>query len=219
MKRRRIIILTISIILSLLAGTLVFILYRKSKGSFKRTLVNIAKRELNRWEGFSELNQEMSQTLIQYWKSVGKSFTERQMMDSSVHNTYPWSSAFISYLFYKAGAKDRFPYSAAHSTYFQAAKRMSGQKDAPLIAHRITEYAPKVGDLVVNTRLSGTGFDTSGHFPAHGELVVEVGKGYIKTIGGNVQDSVKQRTFKTNSEGLLEGNSVSFFMVIENKIE
>lgn len=218
--KRQYIILTISVIITLLAGVVIYIIIRRSKrDSFRKKLVSIAKRELKRWDGYSELDQEMSQTLIEYWKSAGKTFNKRQMMDASVHNTYPWSSAFISYLFYKAGAKKQFPYSPSHSTYFQKAKSMKDQKDAPLKGYRIEEYAPKLGDLVVNSRLAGAGYHSTGHFPAHGEVVVEVGKGYIKTIGGNVQNSVKERTFKTDSKGFLRDNGVSFFMVIENNIK
>lgn len=205
----------ISIILSTLSVGIVILIYRKS---FKKTLVAIAKRELKKWRGIRELSQQMSQTLISYWKSVGLNFTEAQMQNASVHSTYPWSSAFISHLFDEAGAKDAFPYSSAHAGYFQVAKKNRDNPNAPLRGFRITEYAPKVGDLVVNTRQNGAGYDTPGFFASHGEVVVEVGQGYIKTIGGNVQDAVIERTFKTNSKGLLEGNRVSFFMVIQNNI-
>lgn len=189
-----------------------------TRKTFKKTLVSVAKTELKRWRGISELSNQMSQTLIKYWKTVGLNFTADQMQNTSVHAKYPWSSAFISYVFYKAGAKEKFPYSSSHAGYFQVAKQNRNNKNAPLRGFRITEYAPKVGDLVVNSRQAGAGYDTTGFFASHGEIVVEVGNGYIKTIGGNVQDAVIERTFKTNSKGLLEGNRVSFFMVIQNNI-
>ena len=205
----------ISIILSsLVVGYIIL----TRKNTFKQKLVFIAKQELKRWQGVSELSDHLTKTLIDYWKVVGMNFSEAQMKSSSVHANYPWSSAFISFVFHKAGAQDQFPYSSAHAGYFQVAKKNRDNKNAPLRGFRITEYAPQLGDLVVNTRQSGAGYDSTGFFASHGEIVVEVGKGYIKTIGGNVQDSVIQRTFKTNSKGLLEGNRVSFFMVIQNNI-
>lgn len=215
-------ILIISSVLALLAAGVIFFILKKPKrqtNKFIQTLIKTAKGELNKWQGVQELSQKMSQTLVEYWKSVGKHFSVSQMQNPSVHHSFPWSSAFISYLFFKAGAtKSQFPFSAAHSTYFQFAKRNRNNKNAPLRGFRINEYAPNLGDIVVNTRQSGFGYDTSGHFPSHGELVVEVGKGYIKTIGGNVGNSVQIRTFKTNAKGFLEGNRVPFFMVIQNNI-
>lgn len=205
----------ISLLLALISVGIVLLVLRKD---FKKNLVNIAKAELKRWQSYTELSQEVGQTLINYWKVVGMNFTIAQMQNPAVQNNYAWSSAFISFVFYKAGAKEQFPYSSSHAGYFQVAKRNRDNKNAPLRGFRITEYAPKVGDIVVNTRQSGAGYDTNGFFPSHGEIVVEVGKGYIKTIGGNVANSVKQQTLKTNAKGYLEGNRVSFFMVIQNNI-
>lgn len=186
--------------------------------SVKKKIIEIAHKEIARWKSMNELSQNASQTLVNYWKSVGKTFTQQQMQSPSVQGAWPWSSAFISYLFHKAGAKDQFPYSASHFGYFTVAKRNRDNKNAPLRGFRINEYAPKVGDIVVYTRESGKGYDTNGFFGSHGEVVLEVGKGFIKTVGGNVSNKVKLSTFYTNSKGLLEGNRVSFFMVIQNNI-
>lgn len=188
------------------------------KMSFKQKLVKIANKEVEKWKGLTELSQRASQTLIGYWKSVGKVFSPRQMQSPDVHSTYPWSSAFISWLFFKAGAKNLFPYSSAHSGYFQVARKNRDNPKAGLRGFRITEYAPKVGDLVVYSREHGKGYDSLGHFAAHGELVIGTGKGFIKTVGGNVSNMVKTTIYKTNANGFLAGNTVTFFMVIQNNI-
>lgn len=201
--------------MSLVIGSVILLLFKRR---FKFNLVSLAKSELKKWRNFNELSQEMSQTLVNYWKSVGINFSLTQMQSKRVQSSYPWSSAFISYLFFKSGAKERFPYSAAHSGYFGVAKRNRDNPKAFLRGFRISEYAPKVGDLVVYTRKKGMGYDSKGFFPSHGELVVQVGKGFIKTIGGNVSNKVKESTFKINEKGYLEGNRVSFFMVIQNNI-
>ncbi len=218
MKKNQIILISSAILLIVATTGIILLVNHKTKKNIIGSLIKIAKGELTRWQGVKELSPKMSQTLVKYWKSVGLSFTQNDMLSASVHNSYAWSSAFISYLFFKAGAGDQFPYSSSHSGYFQIAKQNRDNKNAPLRGFRINEYAPKMGDLVVNTRQSGKGYDSTGHFASHGEVVVEVGKGYIKTIGGNVGNTVMQRTFKTNSKGLLEGNRVSFFMVIQNNI-
>lgn len=141
------------------------------------------------------------------------------MQSTSVHDTYPWSSAFISYIFYKAGAKENFPYSSGHAGYFQVAKRQRNNLSAPLRGFRINEYAPKIGDLIVFSRQTGAGYDTDGFFPAHGEVVVEVGKGYVKTIGGNVADRVMESKFTIDQKGYITRRERDFFMVIQNRIK
>lgn len=202
----------------ILAGiTVGLILYFRS--DFRRSLLRVAHAELAKWNGLTELSAKVSQYLIDYWKAVGFNFTASQMQSASVQNNYPWSSAFISYLFFKAGAKDRFPYGASHTVYAQYAKQNRDNPNATLRGFRVNEYAPRVGDLVVYSREAGKGYDTTGHFASHGELVIEKGNGFIKTVGGNVSNTVKTSIFKTDAKGFLTGNTVAFFMVIQNNIK
>ena len=203
-----------SIFLILSAGITLLLIRKK----FSKSIVRLAKQELAKWQGLKELSQNASQILVKYWKSVGLNFSVFQMQNPTVQKSYPWSSAFISYLFFKSGAKEKFPYSSSHAGYFQVAKQNRGNKSAPLRGFRINEYAPKLGDLVVYSRQKGKGYDSTGFFASHGELVVEVGKGYIKTIGGNVGNTVKESKYSTDLKGYLKGNRVSFFMVIKNNI-
>lgn len=205
--------------LLLLSGSVTWYFVHKSKTGFKDRLVTIAKKEVEKWKGYTELSPFVSDWLIDYWKAVGKLFSKTEMQDPSVQATYPWSSAFISYLFQTAGANNQFPYSAAHSGYFQEAKRNRNNPNAPLIGYRINEYAPKKGDLIVFTRESGKGYDTDGHFAAHGELIVEEGKGYLKTAGGNVGDSTGYSRFSTDENGYVTTQEKPVFMVIKNNIK
>lgn len=198
-------------------GVGIYLFFRYN--SFKSKLLRIADGELAKWDALTELSSKASSFLISYWKSVGFNFSSAQMQSSSVQASYPWSSAFISYLFYKAGAGDRFPYHSAHSGYFQVAKANRDKKHALLRGFRISEYAPKVGDLVVYSRQSGKGYDSTGYFPAHGELVTKVGKGFIKAIGGNVSNKVRLSTYTTDEKGKLTQREAPFFMVIQNNIK
>lgn len=218
MKTSRIILIS-SIVILICAGITIAIYFHFNRNSFVKRLIRIAKDEASKWKSITELSQKAGNYLLDYWKAVGFNFSASQMQNSSVQSAYPWSSAFISYLFYKAGAKDQFPYDSAHSGYFQKAKANRDNKNAPLRGFRISEYAPKVGDLVVYSRESGKGYDSNGHFPAHGELVIETGKNFIKAIGGNVSNSVRISTYKTDQNGKLSGNKVPFFMVIQNNIK
>lgn len=204
--------------IGLSAAVIYFILQKVNRAEFKTKLVQLAKAELQKWEGKQELSATMSQTLANYWKSIGRTVTNSQMQSASFHQTNPWSAAFISFLFLVAGANANFPYSGKHSDYFQVAKHDKNNRKATLRGFRITEYAPQVGDLVVFSRQKGAGYDTVGYFPAHGELVVEVGRNFIKTIGGNVSNKVTESTYVTDSKGFLTGNYADFFMVIQVNI-
>lgn len=217
MKTSRVILIaTVAIVLSATAG---IILYLYLSDGFKKRLVRLAKGEASKWQAVTELSTKASSYLIDYWRAVGITFTAAQMENSAVQSSYPWSSAFISWLFYKAGAKGQFPYSSSHSGYFQQAKANRYNKNAPLRGFRVSEYAPNTGDIVVFTREAGKGYDSSGYFPAHGEIVVETGKNYIKAVGGNVSNSVRISTYKTDQAGKLSGNSEPFIMVIQNNIK
>ena len=213
MKKNLLITIGITIIL---IGVGVFLYLHFT--SFKRRLVRIALHELHKWRSITELSPPASGILVNYWKSVGLNFSPDQMQSSGVQANYPWSSAFISYLFHKAGANKKFPYASAHSGYFQVAKQQRDNPRAPLRGFRITEYAPKVGDLIVYSRQSGKGYESSGFFPSHGELVVEKGKGYVKAIGGNVSNSVRLSKYSTDNKGFLTRKEKDFFMVIQNNI-
>jgi hypothetical protein len=216
MKTNRIILIS-SIVVLLTIGVGVFLYIHFN--SFKKKLVRIAKDEVQKWKSISERSTKASSFLLDYWKSTGFNFTAQQMQSASFQSSYPWSSAFISYLFEKAGAKDKFPYASSHSGYFQKAKANRDNKTASLRGFRISEYSPKVGDLVVYSRQEGKGYDSTGFFPSHGELVVEVGKGFIKAVGGNVSNKVKVSTYSTDQKGRLTQKEVPFFMVIQNNIK
>ena len=113
--------ITILILSSIILAVLGYFIYLKYS-SFKRKLVRIALAEASKWKNLKELSSKASSILLNYWESVGRNFSASQMQDESVQQNNPWSSAFISYLFKKAGAKEKFPYSSrapSHAQYCQ----------------------------------------------------------------------------------------------------
>jgi hypothetical protein len=106
--------------------------------------------------------------------------------------TFAWSASFISYVMRIAGAGGRFPYSAAHSVYINAAKQMAlGQTSGWLVlAERPTDYPPLPGDLICEGRgrAAALRYDDlpAPLFPAHCDIVVSREAGQITVIGGNV---------------------------------
>ena len=145
-----------------------------------------------------------------YWKSIGLNFDGD---DRSV----PWSAAFISFAHHMAGAGSQFKAGPAHAAYIRDsifAKR-DGRVDAAYLGHRSTERAPRVGDLVGRARQSGVDYDTQpSSYKSHTDLVVEVGKGFIKMMGGNVADSVSLTTVGTDEKGFIN-NTSRYFVVME----
>jgi hypothetical protein len=126
---------------------------------------------------------------------------------------FAWSAAFISYVMRIAGAGDRFAYSADHADYINAARRVSlGETSRWLVsAERVTDYAPRLGDLVCFGRGKSRGLryddlPTPGLFTSHCDIVVETGEpGRIGVIGGNVEDSVTLNHVPVGPDGRLAG--------------
>jgi hypothetical protein len=128
-----------------------------------------------------------------------------------IDGDYAWSAAFISYVMRIAGAGARFPYSADHADYINAARRVSlGQTSQWLIAaERVQDYAPRLGDLVCFGRGGAKGLryedlPTPALFTSHCDIVVDTSvPGRISVIGGNVQDSVTMNDVPVTPDGKL----------------
>ncbi|HVM81601.1 MAG TPA: DUF2272 domain-containing protein [Stellaceae bacterium] len=140
---------------------------------------------------------------------TGKHDGRGQVFAASEDGRYAWSAAFISYVMRLAGAGDRFPYSASHATYVNAA---AAGKSPILRAHPLEAYAPKPGDLVCLPRgwaqsMSYAELPASSLWPGHCAIVVEAGPGTISVVGGNVGDAVALTHVPVTPSGLLVDNS------------
>jgi hypothetical protein len=124
--------------------------------------------------------------------------------------TYAWSAAFVSYVMRIAGAGPRFPYSASHSDYIDAAKQQAqGQASGWVVtAQRVENYAPQPGDMICFGRANAHDlrYDDlpAGHFPGHCDIVVDTtAPGQISVIGGNVDDAVTMKHVPVTADGKL----------------
>lgn len=167
--------------------------------------------------GAKENTEPFATRISEYWRVVGQKYTG--------HDTnQPWSAAFISWLMLNAGAGAEFPYSAAHAKYIVKAIKAKKKNDAnaPLVGHRLKEFAPMVGDLIAHARAdSDVSYDNAvnqGTFKSHCDLVVAVRPREIDVIGGNVGNSVSLRTLACDNRGLLVDTSQPWFAVIETRI-
>ncbi len=114
-----------------------------------------------------------------------------------------WSAAFISYLMRVAGAGDRFPYSALHATYINAAV----QGNPILQAQPPETYPPAQGDLICYGRRGAERLRLSDlpapSFYGHCDLVVEADPGQLTVIGGNVSAGVTMKHVPITVAGTL----------------
>jgi hypothetical protein len=155
------------------------------------------------WLGLNAGSPESSWT--------GKHDGQGAMFPPEIDGDYAWSAAFISYVMRIAGAGQRFPYSADHADYINAARRVSlGQTKAWLVtAERVQDYAPRPGDLVCFGRGAAKGLryedlPTPALFASHCDVVVDTTvPGGITVIGGNVEDSVTMNTVPVSEDGKL----------------
>jgi hypothetical protein len=142
---------------------------------------------------------------------TGKHDGRGQVFPPEVDGDYAWSAAFVSYVMRIAGAGSRFPYSADHADYINAARRVSlGQTSAWMIsAERVEDYAPRPGDLVCFGRGDARGLryedlPTSKLFTSHCDVVVDtLVPGRIGVIGGNVEDAVTMTYVPVTQDGKL----------------
>jgi Uncharacterized protein conserved in bacteria (DUF2272) len=142
---------------------------------------------------------------------TGKHDKDGNVFPPDQDGDYAWSAAFISYVMRVAGAGQRFPYSADHADYINAARRVSlGQTTQWIVsAERVQDVAPRPGDLVCFGRGTARGLryddlPTPELFTSHCDIVVATTvPGQISVIGGNVEDSVTMNTVPVTADGKL----------------
>jgi hypothetical protein len=121
-----------------------------------------------------------------------------------------------------------FPGSDAHWNYI----RYFAQEREALAAfkpHKISEYAPRAGDLICATRGNSgfipvydamdTGSVLMGHTKLHCDIVVQHKGHRLEAIGGNVRNSVSKTIIPTGADGKLRPTERRpWFVVLENKL-
>ncbi|HEY9639176.1 MAG TPA: DUF2272 domain-containing protein [Coleofasciculaceae cyanobacterium] len=183
----------------------------------RQNAVRVANSERDRWGNgaITERDSRIVPTLQDYWRfGVNAQFSEQQLRNPAFQNSHPWSAAFISWVFRKAGAGKRFHYAPAHASYIVWAKqnRLADNQEF-FKAYRVHEVKPQVGDLVCFSRgkTRATYDNIRPGMQTHCDLVTAVTPGVLR-IGGNVDNSVKERSVTTNTDGYI--NMTGCFAVI-----
>ncbi len=122
----------------------------------------------------------------------------------------PWSAAFTSFVVRNAGYSN-FRFSASHSKYIHDAivKRRRADRRAPYWGYRIPERKPRLGDLVCQwrgNRLSFAQAAQGGFFKSHCDIVIQIKPRNLVTLGGNLGNSVRFRTFPLDKNGRLRAD-------------
>jgi hypothetical protein len=195
----------------------------------KPSIVAVAKAEFGRYHGINEGSQPLRSRIADYYEAAGGS----RGLDPTL-NENAWSAAFVSFCVKQSGAtSDQFVFSLSHSVYVHAAIANADANRGVFRGHRVTEYEPKLGDIIHHNRSGGTlNFDFArAHtgYPSHGVIVVDFevqnGRRHAVTIGGNEYlahgtGTVGKKFFPLDTSGLLDQSAIGpkLICVIENQL-
>ncbi|KOP68613.1 hypothetical protein AMS62_27785 [Bacillus sp. FJAT-18019] len=201
----------------------------------RQQMIHLAKQEFEvTWNKGTIKEYDMQARIREYWQ-------QGVYKDVSVpeYITIPgsaWSAAFISWIVTQAGGGDRFGKvhdesnyrnefgnPAAHWRYTAPAKinRQMNSASNPFWAFAINEVIPQEGDIVVKSRNgSGATWNDFISKETHGDIVIGVSSTDITVIGGNVSDTVNQKTFPLNDNGFVNstGGANSHFAIVRINI-
>ncbi|MDX0140827.1 DUF2272 domain-containing protein [Sinorhizobium meliloti] len=191
------------------------------------TVVTIAKAEFNQFGGIDEGDDPLRSRIADYYEAGGGS----RNLDPTL-NVNAWSAAFVSFCVKQSGATaQQFKFNLSHSVFVQAAIANGLADTGVFRGHRITDYAPKLGDLVHHNRDGGTlSFDFARRntgYPSHSAIVVDFetrnGVRHAVTIGGNEHmrggsGTVGMKRFAVDSNGFLDQSVIAprLICVVEN---
>ena len=137
---------------------------------------------------------------------TGKHDGNGQVFPAADDEAFAWSAAFVSYVMRIAGAGPRFPYSASHYVYIDAAfDTARGRATWAVVAEPPESYPPQPGDLICASRGGRTirYADLPARFPGHCDIVVAATPGTLDVIGGNVDDAVTLKHVPVTPDGRL----------------
>jgi hypothetical protein len=185
---------------------ILFIIIQRIKNKQKYLLQVFAENDLKIWKGKTETNLEVSEKLIEYWKTVGFKVSKSDLQSTEFQSKYPWSAAYISNLVLRSGFEN-FKGRATHAAYSIDAKNNRNNK----LKKSFWAFKPEenkkieIGDILVANRGTNSTFDTiTNSTPTHGDIVVgfekKHGKIYAIAQGGNLSNTVQTRLFLLNPD-------------------
>jgi hypothetical protein len=158
-----------------------------------------------------------------YWAIVGKTPDCYEI----TQGRWAWSAVFISWVLRQAGLDERqFLTGESHSMYVVDAR--DGILPAPAFRIEPVPAVPRPGDIVCAGRgrdkYIGSPAEVSfGTTPMHCDIVVEVDATarVVKTIGGNLQQSVSMEVIELGDSGRIDGltnSHMPWLLVMRNQL-
>jgi hypothetical protein len=183
--------------------------------AFQKRLATTAQTQYDKFRFIRENQEPLASQIEDYWTGLGFKFPGVDV---------PWSAVFVSWCVKQTGATNaQFTFAPMHSTFMRAAIQNTKQNAGVFRGHDLNQYAPKVGDILQNNR-AGNNFDfayaaSHGSYKSHSAIVMEVGvdnKGnYLRTIGGNEENSVGMKEARLDSKGFVKNGDGHYIAVIE----
>lgn len=141
-------------------------------------------------------------------------------------SAWAWSATFVSWCVLAAGATvSEFDFSIRHSVFVNKAIGNATTGKGVFRARRLTDYAPKIGDIIAWNR-GGTKFSydyaaQNNNFQSHSTIVIDIivkaGIRYAVTIGGNEGQTVGRTEVQLTASGHVKPRTVNpYICVIEN---
>jgi hypothetical protein len=175
--------------------TIYIIKRKKGKSNFKNKLVDLANDEYNKWNKNGIKIKEGAADTLQTLRNYYEQGANVKNSDNYYIST-PWSATFISYLMKKAGAENDFKYNLSHSEYIrEAVQNRKANNSKKFKAYLPNEVPVEVGDLVCYPRQSGVGYNSTGNYASHCDLIISVNNNTAVGIGGNVSNSVSKSNY------------------------
>ncbi|MEH7906244.1 DUF2272 domain-containing protein [Rhizobium laguerreae] len=191
------------------------------------SIVSIAKAEFDRFNGIDEGDEPLRGHIADYYEAGGGSRNLNPTLNDNA-----WSAAFVSFCVKKSGATpQQFKFNLSHSVFVHAAIANGDAHTGVFRGHRITEYAPRLGDLIHHNRDGATlSFDFAKRntgYPSHSAIVVGFetrnGVRHAVTIGGNEAipqgtGTVGKKFFALDVNGFLDQSEIrsKLICVVEN---
>jgi hypothetical protein len=185
--------------------------------AYAKRVAAVAQRQYDLYHQTSEEQSPLKEQIRIYWEEIGFTFPGVQTA---------WSAVLVSWIMRNSGAgTNEFKASNAHSRFVFWAIANLQNNTGLFHAHRLEDYAPRVGDIIHNNRngqiLTYAFAAAHQSYESHSAIVVEVGNdangGYAITVGGNEADTVGRKRVSLHPDGkVLQRASNPYICVIQN---
>lgn len=185
-----------------------------SVGSYSDRVVARAREQHNLYHNFSETEEPLRSQIRNYWEDIDFTFPGVSTA---------WSAVFVSWCMKEGSATDNgFRASTAHSRFVFKAIHDKRSGSGLFHGYRITDYAPRPGDIIHNNR-SGQSltYDFAAEheaYESHSAIVVEAGTDhngrYAITIGGNESNSVSTKRVQLTDDGFVKQRSSNPYIAV-----